>query len=577
MPPEEPSTHRLAQRAAEATHAAFQAFGHRFAEVTGRAKRRFERRDWRGMMADMAERLELHSLEVDRTIARLRGLLGEGAGREPLWRAAREAYAALVTGRPNRELAETFFNSVSRRMLGTIGKNPETEFDAEQSLIDPRREDPPVYDRHPWEGDTARAVRRILEACAFEAPFEDLRRDARLAAAAIDDYLVRILGSNRIDALETIRPVFFRQKLAYVIGRIRTHVHVLPLVLPLRHTERGIALDAVLMSQDELSIVFSFTRSHFHVLAERPRELIVFLKGIMPLKSVAELYIALGFHKHGKTELYRSLRSHLRGSIDRFEFAKGDPGMVMLVFTLPFYSVVFKVIRDRFAYPKKNTRRDVMERYRLVFRHDRVGRLVEAQEFEHLEFRAEQFQDDLLKELLREAGSTVSLRDGAVVIRHVYVERRVTPLNVYLREATEDEALEAVRDYGDAVKELAAANIFPGDFLLKNFGVTRHGRVVFYDYDELGLTTDCRFRSIPTARSPDDELCEEPWFTVGEHDVFPEEFRRFLGLPEPLRAGFERHHADLFEVGFWRDVQARLRAGEIMDVYPYPRSRRLGG
>jgi isocitrate dehydrogenase kinase/phosphatase len=251
--------------------------------------------------------------------------------------------------------------------------------------------------------------------------------------------------------------------------------------------------------------------------------------------------------------------------------------MVMIVFTLPFYGLVFKVIRDRFGHPKRTTRQEVLDRYRLVFRHDRVGRLVEAQEFEYLELRADQFQEQLLEELLREAASTVSVRDGKAVIRHLYVERRVTPLNLYLEHATEQEARDAVRDYGDAVKELAAANIFPGDFLLKNFGVTRNRRVVFYDYDELCLTTDCRFREIPPPRVPEDELAAEPWFSVAENDVFPEEFGKFLGLSAPLRQTFDRHHAELFDPGWWRDVQRRLRAGEIMTVYPYPRGRRLAG
>jgi isocitrate dehydrogenase kinase/phosphatase len=560
---------------AETIRAGFEAARARFDAITARARSRFERRDWHGMLADMGERLEVHSAEVDRLSAQLSGELGPRSRTAELWRATKAAYAALLEGRRNRELAETFFNSVSRRMLRTVGQDPATEFDADEYVVDPRSENSAVFVRYPSTGGTGEILRRLLDDHGFDAPWQDLPRDVEAAARAIDGYLETILGSARLEAIEMLRPVFFRQKLAFLIGRIRAGHSVLPLVLPLRHATAGIALDAVLLSQSELSIVFSFTRSHFHVETDCPRDLIVFLKGIMPLKPVAELYIALGFYKQGKTELYRALRGHLRTTIDRFEPAEGDPGMVMIVFTLPFHGLVFKVIRDRFAQPKRTSRREVMDRYRLVFRHDRVGRLVEAQEFEDLELRADQFRDDLLEELLREAPSTVSVRDGQAVIRHLYVERRVTPLNLYLERATEQEALEAVRDYGDAVRELAAANIFPGDFLLKNFGVTRNRRVVFYDYDELCLTTDCRFREMPPARSPEDELAPEPWFAVGDNDVFPEEFRKFLGLPAPLREAFDRHHGELFEARFWRDVQRRLRAGEILDVYPYPRGRRL--
>jgi isocitrate dehydrogenase kinase/phosphatase len=575
MPADNRALKQLADKAAGTVADRFEACARRFDLITDRARTRFEQRDWHGMLADMGERLELHSLEVDRLITWLRGTLGEQILDEELWVHLKDAYARLVSSWRNRELAETFFNSVSRRVLSTAGINPATEFDADESSIGPDAKDPTIYEGHACAGDIIGAVRHILEGCGFTTPFEDLERSARTVADAIDAQVAATPGAGRIEALEMIRPIFFRQKLAYLIGRIRAQGAILPLILVLRHDERGIGLDAVLMTQTELSILFSFTRSHFHVAVECPRDLVVFLKKLMPQKPVAELYISLGFHKHGKTELYRHLRHCLRTTTDRFEFARGDTGMVMLVFTLPGYEYVFKVIRDRFAYPKRNTRRDVMERYHMVFVHDRVGRLVEAQEFEHLELSVDRFREEVLKELLAQAASTVAVHDGVVTLKHVYVERKVTPLNLYLREVDDRDALEVVHDYGEAVKELAAANIFPGDLLEKNFGVTRHGRVVFYDYDELCLLTECNFRSIPAARQPEDELAAEPWFEVGENDIFPEEFSRFLSMSRPLQEEFKRRHSELFDPGFWSDIQERLRAGEIMDVYPYPRTKRL--
>ncbi len=567
---------RLAKLAARAIASGFEASCERFNLITSRARSRFEERDWHGMLADMGERLEVHPAEAARSTARLRGILGEQGRRTGLWAHAKRAFTALLDGQSNRELAETFFNSVSRRMLRTMGQNAETEFDAEEFAPAPSMENPAILDRYPFEGDGAATVRRILDACTFKAPYEDLERDARLAGQAIRASLDGVTGYAPEAVVETIRSVFYRQKLAYVVGRARLPGGaLLPLILVLGHTERGIAVDAVLTSESEMSIVFSFTRSHFHVETGCPRELVVFLKECMPPKPVDELYIALGFHKQGKTELYRRLRRFLEDTTDQFEFAPGDPGMVMIVFTLPSYHLVFKVIRDHFMPPKKNTRQEVMERYRLVFGHDRAGRLVEAQEFEHLEFRAERFRKDLLDELREKAASSVIVRDGAVVIKHLYVERKVTPLNLFLKQASVEDARDVVLDYGEAVKELAAVNIFPGDLLEKNFGVTRHGRVVFYDYDELCLTTDCVFKEIPPARSDEEELSDEPQFAIGENDVFPEEFARFLSLGGRLREEFVRHHADLFKPAFWSDLQARLWAGEILDVYPYPRSRRL--
>lgn len=567
----------LAASAARTVLDGFRSYGDAFLEVTRRARGRFEDRDWAGAMEDMSERLGVHSAEVNRTIGRLRRELGAAVDAPDLWTAARVAYAKAIAGHRNRDLEETFFNSVVRRVLGVVGKNPDAEFDAPAATVDPRSEDPPVFRRYEDRRPTHERVAAILGDCRFRSPFQDLDRDAHVAAARIDGYLTEILRTNRIDAIEVIDPVFFRQKLAYVIGRIRTTNHVLPLVLALRHDEDGIRVDAALMSQDELSVIFSFARSHFQVDTACPRDLVVFLKGIMPLKPLAELYIALGFHKHGKTEMYRALRDHLETSVDRFEHAPGEEGMVMLVFTLPFYGLVFKIIRDRFGFPKNNTRQDVIDRYRLVFTHDRVGRMVEAQEFEYLEFDVGKFREELLEDLTREAANTVEIDGDKVVIRHVYLERKVTPLDLYVRESTTAEALEAVDDYGAAVKELAAANIFPGDFLMKNFGVTRHGRVVFYDYDELCFLTRCNFRRIPPPRTPEDEMSDEPWFTVGPDDIFPEEFENFLSLRGPLKARFMTVHGDLLDADYWSDLQDRIRAGEIVDTYPYPRSKCLGG
>ena len=372
-----------------------------------------------------------------------------------------------------------------------------------------------------------------------------------------------------------LRPAFFRNKGAYLVGRVRRDGLVLPLVLPLIHAERGIVVDAVLMTESEASVVFGFSWTYFRVTAPRPRAMVEFLRSIMPLKRVDELYTAIGFNKHGKTELYRSLMQDLARPEARFAFAEGDEGMVMAVFTLPSFNTVFKIIKDTFGAPKNTTRQAVMDKYHFVFVRDRVGRLADAQEFEHLEFPRRCFPDDLLAYLLSVAGATVRVEGDRVVVRQVYTERRVTPLNLFIRDADPASAREAVLEYGNAIKDLAAADIFTGDMLLKNFGVTRNGRVICYDYDELCLLSDCRFRRLPQPSSIEEEFAAEPWFHVGEMDVFPEEFRAFLAPPGDVRDTFLAAHGDLLEVELWQDVQRRLAAGEVFDVFPYRRSARL--
>jgi isocitrate dehydrogenase kinase/phosphatase len=368
--------------------------------------------------------------------------------------------------------------------------------------------------------------------------------------------------------------VFCRGKGAYLIGRAVGGEGLIPVVLALLNTSRGIVLDAVLVDEGEVSILFSFARSYFHVEGEPAANLVHFLKTLMPRKPVAELYISIGHNKHGKTEIYRDLLRYLAESDDRFELARGEPGMVMVVFTLPAYHLVFKVIKDHFALPKSTTHQAVRAKYDLVFKHDRAGRLLDAQEFEHLKFKGDRFSAELLDQL-RLASQNVRREGDHVVLRHLYVERRVIPLNIYLEEASGPAAEAAVLDYGNTIKDLAHTNIFPGDLLLKNFGVTRHGRVVFYDYDELSLLTTCNFRAMPTARTDEEELSPEPWFAVGEQDIFPEEFVYFLGLRGDLRDAFLSRHADLFTVGFWQKLQVRIRNGEIFHIFPYARRRRF--
>ncbi|MDP3983672.1 MAG: bifunctional isocitrate dehydrogenase kinase/phosphatase, partial [Acidimicrobiia bacterium] len=441
----------------------------------------------------------------------------------------------------------------------------------------PNEADRPVYRPYVDPDGNADLMKAILSDTGFGPRFRSLDEDASSGAARIGDHLRRIGALRVVDRAEVVDAVFFRGKAAYVVGRIYSGSHVVPLVLALLHQQEGIILDAVLMTENQVSILFSFARSYFHVDVDRSYDLVRFLRSLMPRKRLSELYIAIGQHKHGKTALYRELLEHLSSSGERFDFARGTRGLVMTVFTLPGFDIVVKVIKDRFPAPKRVTRNDVRDRYRLVFRGDRAGRLIDAQEYEHLQFDRARFAPDLLQRLEEECGRSVIAGENQVVVRHAYFERRVIPLDIFLRDADADLAKAAIIDYGAAIKELAASGIFPGDLLLKNFGVTRHGRVVFYDYDELTTVDRVTFRHLPEAANPEDEMSSEPWFAVGPDDVFPEEFERFLGLGLELRDTFVDHHADLLTAEWWKGVQSRVAAGEMIDIFPYQARQRLGG
>jgi isocitrate dehydrogenase kinase/phosphatase len=563
---------RLAALCANAVYRAFLSYQNEFHIITRRAADRFLRRDWLGAYSDAAERLGLYGQVLDELVVTIRGLMGDRLEEKLVWAATKAVYSSLIALCDEWEIAESFFNSLTRRMFTTVGVNQQIEF------VDSDFDAPPTASsggvQRSYHGDELPGlITAILTELGFPAQYYD---DLPMAVATAAARLERALGGP-VARIEMAEKIFFRGRSAYLVGAAfrAGEEGGLPLGLALLHGEKGITLDAILLGEDDIAILFSFTRSYFRVDTVRPFELVRFLKTLMPRKRLAELYTAIGYNKHGKTEFYRDFLNHLEASEDQFEKAEGERGMVMAVFTLPSYDVVFKLIKDRFDYPKDSSRSEVMRKYRLVFEHDRAGRLVEAYEFEHLRIPSDRFRPELIEELKRSAGSTVNVENNYVVIKHVYVERRLRPLNLYLAETNQLAARAAVLDYGQAVKDLAATNIFPGDLLPKNFGVTRHGRVVFYDYDELCWLTDCNFRELPVATSYEEEIASEPWFFVHENDIFPEEFPRFLGFRPDLMKTLLTYHGDLFEAAAWRRVQSALRAGNILDIFPYRAEKRL--
>ncbi len=564
----------LAVRVAHAVYRPFIDYRRGFDAITSRARDRFEGRDWRALLRDSVARIDLYEKTVTEALAEVDGLLGDRLADRSIWHRARREYRTLIATRPDIEIAETYFNSVTRRVFDTVGVDAEIEF----VTSEPIRAALPASDwlvRYDLPESTERLLRDVLRDRRFHASWWDLHGDIARAAEVIDAALRERGMSTPPDRVEVLDPTFFRGHGAYVVAQVRTGSTVLPLVIAIQHRRRGMSLGAVLTSEEDVSILFSYTRAAFVVRVPDPAAMVRFLRTLLPQRRVAELYSALGFGKHAKTELFRDLMSYIASSDDRFEYAPGMPGLVMIVFTLPGYDVVFKVIRDRFPPQKQTTPDEVRSKYRIVSRHDRAGRLIDAQEFEHLRFRVDRFDPDLLAELVTAASRNVTIEDDEVTINRAYIERRVTPLDVFLRTAGPEEARAAMVEYGTAIKNLAASNIFPGDLLIKNFGLTGRGRVVFYDYDELVLLTECNFRTMPVSDDPYDDMADTPWFGVGEHDVFPEEFRNFLGVAPDLRREFETAHGDIFDAGFWQRIQDRIGSGETIEIHPYSRNRAL--
>jgi isocitrate dehydrogenase kinase/phosphatase len=568
---------RLACALARAILSGFERHYSVFAEITSDARNRFERADWVAVREASAARISFYDKRVQETVQTLHKRFEVRELDESFWTKVKRIYTDMLRTQSRPELAETFFNSVFCQIFDRRYYHNDNIF--LKSTID-RAELANRYrvfmSFHPRTAGLEHGIWEVLSAFYFSLPYEDIDRDAKRLAEAFrihEPEAFAALDELRIDVFES---PFYRNKACYLIGRVVWNEHCRPFVIPLINNEAGaIYADALLTRPEQMEAVFNFARAYFMVRTPVPAATVDFLQSVMPEKSLAELYMSIGFQKQAKNEFYRDFLEHLENSDDSFELAAGTPGMVMLVFTLPSYGYVFKVIRDRFPPPKDVTPELVKDRYHLVKVHDRVGRMADTLEFSDVAFPKERFSAELLAELHNEIGSQIEIEDDFIVIHHLYIEQRMFPLNLFLESVGEEEQHKALDDWGRAIKDLMSVNIFPGDLLFKNFGVNSLGKVVFYDYDEIAYLTDCQFRKIPTPRNPEEEMSAEPWFAVHPGDIFPEEFPTFL-CPDPRhRRMLLESHPDLFDYRYWRARQEDIRKGIQSDIFPYPRRVRF--
>ena len=563
--------------------AGFVDYHRHFRAITERAQSRFERGEWAAQQQDLVERIEIYDEYVRQTSQRLSDTLGEHVKRRDIWEAIKPAYAASIALLLDQELYKTFFNTLTRRFFKTRGVDELIEFVALDLEPTDQIKHPVARLAYSVGDDLPQLFRRILADTPFTIGYADADASARVAAAALHAALAH-WGERPVRAVELLQTRFYRERRVYLVGRVFGVREFSPLVIALARRGGAVVIDAVIVDRQDLAQLFGFSRSYFLADFETIGDAVVFLKTLLPNKTVDEWFALVGRLKQAKTERYRLFFRHLERQRalatpgqagECFVHTPGERGLVMAVFHLPSYPLVFKVIRDRFAPVKTIARQDVIAKYQLVFKHDRAGRLIDAQEFRHLRFARDQFEPGLLAELLAGCAESVFTDGADIVLTHCYVERTLCPLNLYIKQATPADALRAVLDYGLAIKDMAMNNIFPGDLLLKNFGVTRHGRAIFYDYDELCLVSECRFRRLPTPTNEDQEMHHGAWFHVADNDVFPEQFPRFLGLTPEQRAALLEAHGEIFEVSWWIDLQRQLASDHPPEIAPYPERLRL--
>lgn len=547
----------------------------RFLEVTSGAQERFEHADWHGVQHAMKQRIQLYDHHVGLVVAQLQCMgLAQSLTPNRLSQ-IKQVYVTLLPDCPRFEIAESFFNSVYCRLFQHRKLTQNNLFiftsqPARRFSYLPR----PLSREYKSKGNLSSLLFSILNGLPLRLHWRDLAFDIQCIMETLKGRFPHIKDKNI--SLHVANELFYRNKAAWLVGKIYIDDEVHPFLLPIHHDDEGeIYIDTCLIEFDEASIVFGFARSYFMVYAPFPAALVFWLREILPSKSIAELYMAIGCQKHGKTEYYREYLAYINFSREQFSIAPGVKGMVMLVFTSPSFDRVFKIIKDTFAPQKNVTKERVQECYRLVKEHDRVGRMADTQEFENFIIEKRFISNELMDELQKEAASKIEDLGDKILIRHLYMERKMVPLNIYMDEANEAQLNHVLEEYGSAIKQLAAANIFPGDMLFKNFGVTRHGRVIFYDYDEICYMTEVNFRHIPEALYPEQELSAEPWYSVGEHDVFPEEFASFICQNPKIRDYLHLHHNNLFSANYWQELQNRIINGHVEDVFAYSESLRF--
>jgi len=574
-----------------------------FRTESARAKHRFETADWHGQQRAQRDRIEFYDLRVRECFMRLAREFKADEQPMEVWQQVKLHYIGLLVDHHQPELAETFFNSVTTKILHHSYFQNDFIFvrpavSTEYIENDESETSPTYRSYYPTHDSLAEVLVQMVLDFDLRCPFADLSGDAARVQVAMAEQL----GDVKLRAnfqLQVLSGLFFRNKGCYIVGKLINGFNEFGFALPVLHGKEGqLVIDAVLFGEDDLLMLFSFARAYFMVDMEIPSAYVQYLRSMMPRKPRNEIYNALGLAKQGKTLFYRDFLHHQRHSTDKFRIAPGIKGMVMLVFDLPSFPYVFKVIKDFYPPPKDTTREQIKAKYLLVKQHDRVGRMADTLEYSEVGFPRARFDDDLIAELEKFAPSQLEIsdRDGdgriEVIIKHVYIERRMIPLNIYLQEAFDagganpndpspaaargrEQIERGVIEYGNALKDLVAANIFPGDMLWKNFGITRHGKVVFYDYDEIEYITDCNFRKVPQARNEEDEMSGEVWYKVGPKDVFPETFAPFL-LGNPfVREVFMKHHAELLDAAFWQSHKERIQAGHVYDVFPYDQDKRF--
>lgn len=547
----------------------FESYINDFNQLTRMAPKNFRNREWNELQINHKKRLMLYKDHLKIIISNCKSLLKDDMGNRNLWIKIKKDYSIKVSDKPVKELAESFYNAVIRKTYPGLSVDDELMYVYEgypPGIIEPGNL---LFYNYPSHWNLQKIFRRILDDFYFGVPYYQKEEDIRFLVDEVKKIILSRYSTTSETTTQVLKNVFYRNKAAYLIGRTNLGRKWMPFIIPFVHNEKGVFADTLIFDPNIMSGIFSYTRSYFMADIDVPSQVVAFLNSVVKNKKKHELYNAIGFNKHGKTEFYRDFLDHLCHSKDQFVLAAGIKGMVMTVFTLPSYNIVFKLIKDHFDPPKNMTRQQVRERYKLVSLHDRVGRMADTHEFEYFHLPLDRIHPDLMTELKNTVNSLLEIKEDHLIIKHLYTERRMIPLNIFLETCSLEDAKLVVEEYGNSILQLAQANIFPGDMMTKNFGVTRQKRVVFYDYDEIEFLVNMNFRKKPKPETFEQIYASEPWYDIAHNDVFPEDFKRFMIGRADVKEYFLEIHHNLFDPVCWINIQNKIRQGELIHAFPY--------
>jgi len=554
----------------------FDDFYAEFLRLTWAARETFERRDHAAAVANARRRLGLYNATVYPLAEQLRSAFPQLKEQEPLWREIESVYRTKVDGRYEADLALAYLHSAQRRVHHGEWKPVAYGFRGSHRVVPPAAA---VSEYFPctWPVDPL-VMQRVLQVAGLAVPFCDPARDAELIARRVNDVLAA-RGGGGLRAIEMLRAGFFRNRGAYLVGRlVLKGAELKPCIIALVNTPEGLRAEALLHVVPHVHNLCSSTEAPFQVTNRHYHELGAFLHSIMPSRPLGLHYSTIGYYHFSKVAVMNEVRRCLVQERERLSVAPGSPGTVTIAFTSPQLDYVLKVIRDQPTSGYKWQRFEgvdaVLAKYKRVHDINRTGSMLDNIVYYNLRLEHAWFESELASELLAAAPNSVQRQGRALVFRYLIAQRKLTPLNVFLEKAPEQKAARAMINLGFCIRNNAAANVFNKDFDARNYGVSRYLKIYLYDYDAVEALTEMKVRTNRDRCEGEEDV--PGWFFEPGEVFLPEEIEAGLRVPDrTLRRAFRAAHADLMTVEYWEALQQALRAGEVPGIHAFPESCHL--